>query len=64
LDCGYRPDVVVDGLVILELKAVERIKPIYEAQLRTHLKLSGIWLGLLMNFNVTVLKDGIHRMVN
>ena len=64
LDCGYRPDIVVDGLVILELKAVERIKPIHEAQLRTYLKLSGIWLGLLMNFNSTVLKDGIHRMVN
>jgi GxxExxY protein len=64
LDCGYRPDILVDGLVILELKAVERIKPIYEAQLRTYLKLSGTWLGLLMNFNVTVLKDGIHRMVN
>ena len=64
LDCGYRLDIVVDKLVIVELKAVERIKPIHDAQLRTYLKLSDVWLGLLMNFNVTVLKDGIHRMVN
>jgi len=64
LDCGYRLDIVVDNLVILELKAVERIKPLYEAQLRTYLKLSGTWLGLMMNFNVTLLKEGIHRMVN
>jgi GxxExxY protein len=55
---------VVDKLVILELKAVERIKPLHEAQLRTYLKLSGLWLGLLINFNVEVLKDGIRRMVN
>jgi GxxExxY protein len=64
LDCGYRLDIVVDKLVILELKAVERIKPLHEAQLRTYLKLSGLWLGLLINFNVEVLKDGIRRMVN
>jgi len=64
LDCGYRLDIVVDKMIILELKAVERIKPIHEAQLRTYLKLSGVWLGLLMNFNVAVIKEGIRRMVN
>jgi GxxExxY protein len=64
LDCGYRLDIVVDNLVIVELKAVERIKPLHEAQLRTYLKLSETWLGLLINFNVTLLKEGIHRMVN
>jgi len=64
LDCGYRLDIVVDKLVILELKSVERITPLHEAQLRTYLKLSGTWLGLLMNFNVILLKKGIHRIVN
>ena len=64
LDCGYRLDIVVDNLVIVELKAVEKIKSLHEAQLRTYLKFSGVWLGLLMNFNVMVLKDAIHRVVN
>ena len=59
LDCGYRLDIVVGGLVILELKAVERIEPIHEAQLLTYLK-----LGILINFNVPLLKDGIKRIVN
>ena len=64
LDCGYRQDVVVEGKVLLELKTVETLLPIHEAQLLTYLKLSGIRTGLLMNFNVAVLKDGIKRMVN
>ena len=64
LDCGYRLDIVVGGLVILELKAVERIEPIHEAQLLTYLKLSGLKLGILINFNVPLLKDGIKRIVN
>ncbi len=64
LDCGYRLDIVVGGLVILELKAVERIEPIHEAQLLTYLKLSGLKLGILINFNVPFLKDGIKRIVN
>jgi len=63
LDCGYRQDVVVEGKVLLELKTVEALLPIHEAQLLTYLKLSGIKKGLLMNFNVAVLKDGIKRMV-
>jgi GxxExxY protein len=59
----YRMDVVVDGLIVLELKAVERLDPIHDAQLLTYLRLSGIWLGLLINFNVPVLKNGIKRFV-
>lgn len=61
---GYRLDVVVEELVILELKAVERIEPIHEAQLLTYLKLSNLKSGILLNFNVPVLKNGIKRIVN
>ena len=64
LDCGYRLDVVVGGLVILELKAVDQIEPIHEAQLLTYLKLSDLKLGILINFNVPLLKDGLKRIVN
>ncbi|MGR3319105.1 MAG: GxxExxY protein [Candidatus Anammoxibacter sp.] len=64
LDCGYKLDIVVDGLVILELKAVDRIEPIHEAQLLTYLKLADLKLGILINFNVPVLKEGIKRIVN
>ena len=64
VDCVYKLDVVVDGLVILELKSVDQIVPIYEAQLLTYLKLTDIKLGILINFNVAVLKDGIKRIVN
>ena len=63
LDCGYRIDVLVDNKVILELKAVELLAPIHEAQLMTYLKLSKMKVGLLMNFNVTLMKDGIKRIV-
>ena len=63
LDCGYRIDVVVEEQVILELKTVERLIPVHEAQLLTYLKLSGLRTGLLLNFNSSVLKDGIRRMV-
>lgn len=64
LECGYRLDVLVDSLVILELKAVEQLEPIHEAQLLTYLRLSKLWLGLLINFNVPVVKNGIKRLVN
>ena len=64
LDCAYRLDVVVENMVILELKSCERIEGIHKAQLLTYLKLSGLKLGLLMNFNVPVLKEGIVRIVN
>jgi GxxExxY protein len=64
LDCGYRMDLVVEGIVVVELKTVDRLMPIHEAQLLTYLKLSKHSLGLLMNFNVPVLKDGVKRMVH
>lgn len=64
LDCGYRMDIVVENVVVLELKAVEGLQPLHEAQLITYLKLSGMPVGLLLNFNVPVLKDGIVRRVN
>ncbi len=64
LECGYRLDVVVENLIVLELKTVEVLLPLHEAQLLTYLKLTGLRLGLLMNFNVPVLKDGIKRMIN
>ena len=64
LDCGYRLDLVVEEKIIIELKAVESLLPIHEAQLLTYLKLSGITLGLLINFNVAMLKQGIKRIVN
>jgi GxxExxY protein len=63
LDCGYRMDLVVDDRLVVELKTVEKILPIHEAQLLTYLKLSGIRTGLLLNFNTAVLKNGIKRMV-
>ena len=64
LDCGYRLDIIVGGLIILELKAVDQIEPIHEAQLLTYLKLSNLKLGILINFNVPILRDGIKRIVN
>jgi GxxExxY protein len=64
LDCGYRLDVVVENTLILELKACEKVEPIHKAQLLTYLKLSGLKLGLLLNFNVPVMKKGIVRVVN
>lgn len=63
LDCGYRIDIVVEEKVILELKVVDTIAPIHEAQLLTYLKLSGIEIGLIINFDVPVLKDGIKRFI-
>ncbi len=63
LDCGFRVDLLVDGLLIVELKAVERLSPVHEAQVLTYLKLTGCRLGLLLNFNVRLLKDGIRRLV-
>jgi len=64
LDCGYRLDIVVNDLIILELKSIESLEPIHTAQLLTYLKLTRRWLGLLINFNVPVLKNGIKRVVN
>jgi len=64
LDCGYRLDILVEDLVIVELKAVEETNFLHEAQLLTYLKLRNTWLGLLINFNVRMLRDGITRLVN
>ena len=64
LECGYRMDIVVENKVIVELKACADIDPIHKAQLLTYLKLSGINVGLLFNFNVPVMRDGIVRIVN
>ncbi len=64
LDCGYRMDVVVEDTVVVELKTVDKLLPIHEAQLLTYLKLYHRQLGLLLNFNVAVLKDGLKRIVN
>tara|TARA_B100000315_G_scaffold257520_1_gene306635 strand:- start:2012 stop:2392 length:381 start_codon:yes stop_codon:yes gene_type:complete len=64
MDCGYRLDILVEGLVILELKATNRIEPIHEAQLLTYLKLSKLKLGILLNFNVPIMRNGIKRIVN
>ena len=64
IDAAYRIDILVEGIVLLELKAVDKLEPIHEAQLLTYLRLSNRWLGLLMNFNTVVLKNGIKRLVN
>lgn len=61
LDSGFRIDLVVRGEVIVELKSVESLIPVHEAQMLTYLRLSGFRLGLLINFNVKLLKDGIRR---
>ena len=64
LDCGYRLDIVVEKSVIIELKSCEKIEPIHKAQLLTYLKLSELNLGLILNFNVPLMRDGIVRIVN
>lgn len=64
LECGFRADMVVEGKVVVELKCKEAIHPVDEAQLLSHLRLLNIPIGLLINFHVVLLKDGIKRMVN
>ena len=64
LDCGYRFDLVVENAIVVELKSCNNIEPIHQAQLLTYLKLSGLKLGLLLNFNVPVMRDGIVRVVH
>jgi GxxExxY protein len=64
LDLGYRIDLLVENAVLVELKAVDSLAPIHQAQLLSYLKLSGRHIGLLINFNVAHLKDGIKRLVN
>jgi GxxExxY protein len=64
LDLGYRMDLVVEDLVIVEIKSVDGISPVHQAQIVSYLKLSGKSIGLLINFNVVHLKDGVKRFVN
>ncbi|MGE0121249.1 MAG: GxxExxY protein [Dongiaceae bacterium] len=63
LDCAYRMDIVIEGLLVAELKTVERILPVHEAQLLTYLRLSGMTTGLILNFHAPVLREGIKRLV-
>ena len=63
LDCGYRMDIVVERALVIEVKSVDRLQPIHDAQLLTYLRLSGLKVGPLMNFNTLMLKDGIRRLV-
>jgi GxxExxY protein len=63
IDCGYRLDLVVESAVVVEIKAVERLMPVHDAQILTYLKLSGIAVGLILNFNVPMMRDGIRRFV-
>jgi GxxExxY protein len=64
LDCGYRIDLLVEGAVVVEVKSVDAVAPIHEAQVISYLKLSGCKVALLINFNVLQLRDGIRRFVN
>ena len=63
LECGYRIDIVVEDSLIIEVKAVNAMQPLFDAQILTYMKLTGIKTGLLINFNVPLLKDGIKRIV-
>lgn len=63
LDCGYRIDILVENLVVVELKVVDEINPVHEAQILTYLKFSEKRIGLLFNFNVTSLKNGLRRFI-
>jgi GxxExxY protein len=63
LDCGYKLDLLVENKVVVELKTVDKIHPVHEAQLLTYLRLGGWQVGLILNFNVSVLRDGIKRRV-
>jgi len=63
LDCGFRVDLMAEGRVVVEIKAVDRLMPVHDAQILTYLKLTGCKLGLLLNFNVPKLRDGIKRLV-
>ena len=64
IDIGYRVDLLVEGIVVVELKSVERLLPIHSAQILTYLKLNGLKVGLLINFNAQKIKDGIRRFIN
>lgn len=63
VDCGYRIDIIVENKILIELKSVEKILPIHQAQILTYMKLTGIKVGLLINFNEMILKNGLKRFV-
>ncbi len=63
LDCGYRMDIVVEHTLVVEIKAIERVTPVHEAQMLTYLRLSGLQIGLLLNFNSVTLRQGLRRFV-
>jgi GxxExxY protein len=64
LDCHVKLDLLIEKSVIVEVKAVDRLVPVHRAQLLTYLRLQGLWLGLLINFNVEILRDGMRRVLN
>jgi GxxExxY protein len=64
LDCTVKMDLVIEHTVIVEVKAVEKLIPVHRAQLLTYLRLQNLWLGLLINFHVEVLRDGLRRVLN
>ena len=64
LGTGFRADIIVEGKLVIELKSIEEVVPVHKKQLRTYLILTGCKLGLLINFNVALIKDGISRVVN
>jgi len=64
VDCGYRLDLIVAGVVIVEIKSIKKVLPIHRAQVLTYLKLTHLRLGLLINFNVELLRNGIYRIIN
>lgn len=64
IDLGFRPDIIVNNKVIVEVKSIAAVAPVHLKQLRTYLRLTGMHLGLLINFNVELIKDGIQRVVN
>lgn len=64
MEAGFRADVIIENKVIVELKSIEVLAPVHYKQVQTYLKLTGCKLGILVNFNVNLIKDGIHRIVN
>jgi GxxExxY protein len=64
MEAGFRADFIIENKVIIELKSIEALAPVHYKQVLTYLKLSNLKLGLLVNFNVDLIKDGIHRIVN
>jgi GxxExxY protein len=64
VNCGYRLDLIIERTVVVEVKAVNKVLPVHRAQLLTYLKLTNMHLGLLINFNVEMLRQGIYRIVN